>query len=241
MSLLFEDLRRELKGAADSLKAPQMQKYMKSSMPYHGVSAPLVKQICKKLFKEIEFSNFNQWQKQIQEIWDGAKFREERYAAIQLAEHKVSGAFQIPNALKLYEKMIITGAWWDYVDQLASHHVGGLLERFPKEIGPAMLKWSKSENIWKRRTSIICQLGFGKETDLKLLYACIEPSIDSKEFFLRKAIGWALRQYAWVNPREVKRYVRENGDRLSNLSRREALKNLEPSVAADRLQRGHRH
>ncbi len=89
-----------------------------------------------------------------------------------------------------------------------------------------MLAWSKSGNLWKRRTSIICQLGFKENTDLDLLYACIEPSLDSKEFFLRKAIGWALRQYAWTDAAEVKRYVRRNRTRLSGLSQREALKNV---------------
>jgi 3-methyladenine DNA glycosylase AlkD len=89
-----------------------------------------------------------------------------------------------------------------------------------------MLAWSKSDDMWKRRTSIICQLGFKKNTDLDLLYACIEPSLDSKEFFLRKGIGWALRQYAWTDPAEVKRYVRRHKDRLSSLSQREALKNI---------------
>jgi 3-methyladenine DNA glycosylase AlkD len=89
-----------------------------------------------------------------------------------------------------------------------------------------MLSWSKSDDIWKRRTSIICQLGFKAKTDLELLYACIESSIGSREFFLQKAIGWALRQYAWTDPAETERYVRVNRERLSGLSRREALKNI---------------
>ena len=104
--------------------------------------------------------------------------------------------------------------------------VATLLRRYSKPIGRAMRDWSRSENIWKRRTSIICQLGSKKETDLGLLYACIEPSLDSKEFFLSKAIGWALRQYAWTDSDEVRRYVRTNESRLSPLSKREALKNV---------------
>jgi 3-methyladenine DNA glycosylase AlkD len=89
-----------------------------------------------------------------------------------------------------------------------------------------LLSWSTSKDMWKRRTSIICQLGFKEATDLDLLYACIEPSLGSREFFLQKAIGWALRQYAWTDGAEVKRYVRLNNTRLSALSRREAMKNL---------------
>jgi 3-methyladenine DNA glycosylase AlkD len=90
-----------------------------------------------------------------------------------------------------------------------------------------MLQWSRSRNLWKRRSAILCQLSFKNETDLDLLYAAIEPSLGSKEFFLQKAIGWALRQYAWTDPREVRRYVRANADRLSALSKREALKNIQ--------------
>jgi 3-methyladenine DNA glycosylase AlkD len=89
-----------------------------------------------------------------------------------------------------------------------------------------MLAWSRCSDLWKRRTSILCQLLFKEQTDLELLYACIEPSLASREFFLQKAIGWALRQQARTNPSEVKRYVRLNQARLSALSRREALKHL---------------
>ena len=82
------------------------------------------------------------------------------------------------------------------------------------------------DRLWKRRTAILSQLTFKQDTDLDLLYDCIGPSLPSKEFFLRKAIGWALRQYAWIDPAEVERYVREHEDELSPLSRREALKNV---------------
>jgi 3-methyladenine DNA glycosylase AlkD len=89
-----------------------------------------------------------------------------------------------------------------------------------------MRTWSTDPNMWKRRVSIICQLKFKRETDLDLLYANIAPNLAAREFFIRKAIGWALRQYAWTDPREVARYVRANESRLSGLSRREALKNI---------------
>jgi len=91
-----------------------------------------------------------------------------------------------------------------------------------------MSQWSKCDDLWKRRTSILCQLSAKHATDLKLLYDCIEPSLGEKEFFLRKAIGWALRQYAWTDAEEIIRYVKEKGDRLSPLSKKEALKNIEP-------------
>jgi 3-methyladenine DNA glycosylase AlkD len=90
-----------------------------------------------------------------------------------------------------------------------------------------MLQWSRSRNLWKRRSAILCQLSFKTDTNLDLLYAAIEPSLASKEFFLQKAIGWALRQYAWTDSAEVRRYVRANATRLSALSKREALKNIQ--------------
>ena len=128
--------------------------------------------------------------------------------------------------MALYEELIVDGAWWDFVDGIASHRVGPILRAFPAPMKKLMRQWSRCGNIWKRRTAILCQLGFKQETDLKLLYDCIEPSLGEKEFFLRKGIGWALRQYAWTDPDEVIRYVREKGDALSPLSRREALKNV---------------
>jgi 3-methyladenine DNA glycosylase AlkD len=89
-----------------------------------------------------------------------------------------------------------------------------------------MRAWSTDPFLWKRRISIICQLSFKKDTDLDLLYANIEPNLSDREFFIRKAIGWALRQYAWTDPKEVVRYVATHESQLSSLSRREALKNV---------------
>jgi len=219
-------LRAELKRLANKEKAADMQRYMKSSIPYHGVPAPLLRQVFKDVFADLDFADARSWKSEVLHIWRNARFREERYAAIALCESRKADAFQTPDALSLYEEIIVTGAWWDLVDSIASHCVGKLLRRYPARIGRTMRVWSRSSNIWKRRTSIICQLGFKKDTDLELLYACVEPSLESKEFFLRKAIGWALRQYAWTDPREVQRYVRAHEGRLSVLSKREALRNI---------------
>jgi 3-methyladenine DNA glycosylase AlkD len=219
-------LRKTLRQAGDPRKAAAMQAYMKSAMPYHGVPTPRLREIFKTGFADVQFPTAMHWQALVLDFWRNAKFREERYAAMHLAADKRAQAFQTPGAMKLYEEMIVSGAWWDYVDAIASHRVGAILRDYPAPMRRKMLAWSRSTDMWKRRTSIICQLGFKADTDLELLYACIEPSLDSHEFFLRKAIGWALRQYAWTNPSEIKRYVRRNHTRLSGLSRREALKNI---------------
>lgn len=203
-----------------------MQAYMKSAMPYHGVPMPLLRQILKKSFADLQFPTAAHWRLQVLELWRNARFREERYAAMHLAGDVRARAFQTPSAMKIYEELIVSGAWWDYVDDIAAHRVGTILREHPVPMRRKMLSWSKSGDLWKRRTAIICQLGFKDDTDLELLYACIEPSLGSSEFFLRKAIGWALRQYAWTDAGEIRQYVRRNRSRLSALSCREALKNI---------------
>jgi 3-methyladenine DNA glycosylase AlkD len=225
ISLLL-DLRQEFRCVADPSRAPEMQRYMKSAMPYHGVRVPAVRKICKKLFAEVNFASHEDWHKKVLQLWRRAQYREERYAAIALTGVKRAAPFQIPRELPLYEEMIVTGAWWDFVDEIASRRIGPILRAYPSVMRKKMLAWSNSDNLWKRRASILCQLSFKQDTDLDLLFVCIEPSLDSKEFFLQKAIGWALRQYAWTNPDEVRRYVQTHKEQLSSLSRREALKNI---------------
>ena len=116
----------------------------------------------------------------------------------------------------MYEEMIVSGAWWDYVDEIAIRRLGpdaAILRTAARAMRALMLAWSRDPDPWKRRSAIICQVGAKKDTDLGLLYACIEPNLADPEFFLRKGIGWALRAYAWADPAEVARYVaRTRGD-----------------------------
>ena len=198
---------------------------MKSEMPYRGISSPEMRAITKRVFAEHPLATCDKWRAAVLELWRGARFREERYAAIALLADRAHRACRTPDVLPMYEEMITTGAWWDYVDEIA-HHVGDLLRAHPKEMRPVMRRWSTDTDLWKRRVSIICKISFKKETDLKLLYANIEPNVAERNFFIRKAIGWALRAYAWTDPLEVARYVAANESRLSGLSRREALKNI---------------
>jgi 3-methyladenine DNA glycosylase AlkD len=122
--------------------------------------------------------------------------------------------------------MIVTGAWWDLVDALATKRLGEVLRNEAVPMRRAMRAWSRSDDLWKRRSSILCQNSFRKDTELEFLFACIEPSLGSKEFFLNKAIGWALRAYAWTDAKPVMAYVEANRARLAPLSIREALKNV---------------
>ncbi len=225
MSKLANTIRRELAGAANPEKAPGMQAYMKSVMPYRGVKMPQLRAICKRVFAEHALASCEEWQAAVLELWRGAKFREERYAAMELAGQKRYAEYRTPNVMPMFEEMIVAGAWWDYVDEVA-HLVGQLLRANRKQMRPVMRAWSTDENLWKRRVSIICQISFKRDTDLTLLYANIKPNLADRDFFIRKAIGWALRAYAWTDPDEVARYVRAHEAQLSGLSRREALKNI---------------
>jgi 3-methyladenine DNA glycosylase AlkD len=221
---LLLGVRHALANAADASRAAAMKAYMKSVMPYHGVPMPRVRAICKQAFAPLSFPTRATWEREVRALWTGARFREERYAAVALTAVRAARPYQTPEAIPLYEMMITSGAWWDLVDELATNRVGAILHTHQQPTRPLMRRWSKDADMWKRRTSIICQTRARAETDLDLLYACIEPSIASREFFLRKAIGWALREYAHVDPQEVARYVRRNESRLSGLSKREALK-----------------
>jgi 3-methyladenine DNA glycosylase AlkD len=218
-------MRSALAAAADPDRAPRMQAYMKSEMPYRGIAAPDMRVITKRIFAEHPLHSCEEWRAAVLELWRGARFREERYAAIELVALRRHRDCRTPDVLPMYEEMIVTGAWWDYVDEM-SNHVGNLLRSHPEQMRPLMRAWSTDKNLWKRRVSIICQISFKKETDLGLLYANIEPNVTERNFFIRKAIGWALRSYAWTDPKEVTRYVAANETRLSALSRREALKNI---------------
>jgi 3-methyladenine DNA glycosylase AlkD len=222
---LVRAVRRALAEAADPTKAPAMQAYMKSAMPYRGVSAPVLKQLCRDTFKAHRLATAAEWQRVALDLWRNAGFREERYAAVLLTQARMYRDFQTFSSVPMLEEMIVTGAWWDFVDTLAGYNLGDILRAEPRRMKPLMRRWARDTDMWKRRSAILCQLKFKRETDLALLYDCIEPNLSHKDFFIRKAIGWALRQYAWTDPKEVRRYVKVNTDRLSPLSVREALKN----------------
>lgn len=221
---LGKAIRLALQEVAEPAKAPQMQAYMKSTMPFLGVQAGPRRAALRKVFAEQRIDTAPEWRRAVLTLWREAEYREERYAAIELTGFRYYREFQTLYTVPMYEEMIVTGAWWDLVDELATHRIGALLAAFPDSMRPLMLEWAREEDLWKRRTAILSQNRFKERTDTALLYACIEPSLSDNDFFARKAIGWALREFAKTNPHEVVRYVRTKG--ITGLSRREALKNL---------------
>ena len=196
---------------------------MKSAMPYLGVSAPMTRQITRRAAAKFPPTDVADLAASATELWRGARFREERYAATELTGLRIAlGRLEL---LALCQEMIVTGAWWDHVDAV-SHRIGALLRAHAAELVPLISEWSVDPDTWLRRTSIICQLGFADRTDTELLTEVIEPNLADKEFFIRKAIGWALRDYARTDPEWVRAFVAAHSAAISPLSRREALKHL---------------
>lgn len=223
-------VRRRIAEVADPGRAPRMQAYMRSSMPYRGVTSVPLRALCRKVYDAHPLPDRASWESCVRTLWDDAGYREERYAAMALTSHRLYRAHQDPETLGLYRHLVVSGAWWDFVDSLASHNVGAILATHPLDVTPTMRAWAVDDDLWLRRTAILCQLQRQEATDVDLLRATLEVNLEGSrfgsEFFVRKAVGWALRQHARVDPDWVRAFVARHQDRLSGLSRREALKHL---------------
>jgi 3-methyladenine DNA glycosylase AlkD len=216
-------IRTGLRQLAQPDRAPQMQAYMKSAMPYLGIRIPQVRALVRAEARAHPPDTTESLVATARALWDDAAFREERYAATQLAGAPAVRSLRQPQLIHFYADLIVSGAWWDHVDEL-SHRVGELLRDHPTQIRPVVARWQRSPDRWLRRASIICQLGARQRTDLDLLATAIEANAEDRDFFVRKAIGWALRDYARTDPDWVRGFVARH--ELSPLSVREAVKHL---------------
>ena len=219
-------IRAALRAAADPERAPQQQAYMKSEMPFLGVAVPQCRRIAASAFRVHPLTDPDAWEAAILGLWRRAAFREERYAAVELLNLPRCSRWIEPRRVPLIEELVVTGAWWDYVDAIAGRAVGAMLAAHPRTTKTLLRGWARSDNVWKRRTAILAQLRSKRATDRKLLSDVIEPSIGEREFFLRKGIGWALREFSKTDPDWVTEFIAAHGG-LSGLSRSEALKHLE--------------
>jgi 3-methyladenine DNA glycosylase AlkD len=191
---------------------------MKSEMLFLGVRVPDARAVAKREAKGTDAATLRA---AALELWDHAAFREERYAAMALlALRPLRGDDSL---IPIVEHLVRTGRWWDFTDELA-HRLADLHDARPAETAALVRRWANDGDFWIRRIAILSQLGRGDRVDPRLLADTIEPNLDDPEFFLRKAIGWALREYARVAPEWVRTYADEHA--LSPLSRREALKHL---------------
>jgi 3-methyladenine DNA glycosylase AlkD len=224
---LLDAIRAGLRSGANPERAIGQQRYMKSDMPFLGLTSPRRHELLAPLLADpaLRIDSRPAWERSIRELWDGAQFREDRYAALALLRHRTYRPWRDPDVMPLVEHIVVTGAWWDHVDEVGNV-VGEVLLLDPEVEGLRMRAWSEREDLWLRRCAITSQLRHRDRTDTTLLEDVIEPNLDDREFFIRKAIGWALRQHARTDPRWVLDFVDRHGERLSGLSRREALKHL---------------
>ncbi|WP_370452205.1 DNA alkylation repair protein [Cohnella sp. AR92] len=198
-----------------------MEAYMRDQYPFLGLKQPVRMALTRDFLSENGAPSGNELIRVSSELWELPE-REFQYTAIVLLEKKRKQA--VPEFLSLYEKLIVSKSWWDTVDIIASKLVGQLFRNDPELARRTVPSWISSDNKWLRRTALLFQLTYKERTDAEWLFALIRECAHEKEFFIRKAIGWALREYAKTDAAAVRSFVA--GTTLSGLSAREALKHI---------------
>ncbi len=230
MSGLADEIRAGLAARADAARAPAMQAYMKSAMPFLGVATPARRAWVKEAMQGRECGDAAALGALMLALWRPATHREERYAALDLLHlprhRKLLGLSHLPVLLE----MLDSGRWWDFNDEISGLALPLLLQRHPAEMKPLLREWARGDALWLRRAAMLAQRRLkGDAFDAVLLYDCILPSLRGAtplagEFFITKGMGWALRERAYRAPDEVRAFCREYAERLSPLTRREALR-----------------
>ena len=213
----------ELAAAANPEKAGPMAAYMKTDDPFYGVQKQARTAIFKEMGRRFPIDDGEEYEEAVQELW-ALPHREEKYLALAVATG--FRRFITFERIDLYRRLIVEGAWWDFVDEIAGRAVGIVWLDDRSRTTPLMRSWIDDPDMWLRRTAIIGQLKHKDETDRDLLFDFCLRRADETEFFIRKAIGWALREYAKTAPDAVRRFTDAYRDHLSGLSYREATKHL---------------
>ncbi|MBL8919910.1 MAG: DNA alkylation repair protein [Myxococcaceae bacterium] len=206
-------------------KAEGMRAYLKSSMPCLGVQVPVARKVARELFDE-PFESLEALSAHVLLLWNGARYREERFVALNVLRLRPHRRWLTAKAAPLLETLIRSGAWWDLVDELATHVVATALENDPVGMTKVVRRWAASGELWLQRAALVCQVLRHEATDLELLAYAIERAVDGKDFFLRKGIGWAMRAVGRDRPEVVRAWLERWRGRLSRLSVREASKAL---------------
>ncbi|HYA34770.1 MAG TPA: DNA alkylation repair protein [Candidatus Binataceae bacterium] len=221
---IIDFVRDSLAARADPKKAAEMAAYMKTSMPFYGVAKPLRADIERAIKRIFAPATRRECERAVMGLWR-LEHREEKYLAISVA--RMYPEFIAPESLKIYERMIREGGWWDFVDEIASKLVGAVLLENRPLVAPIMDRWIRDDDLWIRRAAILSQIGHKAATDHAQLFGYCTLCAGENEFFVRKAIGWALRQYSYTAPDRVRAFVRANRTHLSPLSYREAMRVIE--------------
>jgi len=218
-----------LKPRRDATAAAELSAYLKigeraDRSPPMGVRKDVLKELYRELKARFRPSDEGELLAQMEALWQ-PPWREPKYAAIEHArafENKLLG----PAALPLLERTIRSGAWWDLVDGLAAWLVGSIYLRHRKPIRSTLDRWRTDDDLWLRRSVLLAHLKHKDETDARALFADVEALMHEKEFFIRKAIGWVLRDYSYAAPDAVKAFLVAHRNELSGLSFREGAKQL---------------
>jgi 3-methyladenine DNA glycosylase AlkD len=221
MHLSIQPLSQQLQTVANADKAAGAKAYMKNHFEFLGIGMPERRRICKAWIKETVLKDTTDLENLAKALWQMAE-REYQYCAIELlAYHK---KLWNENIISLFEYCITHKSWWDTVDFIATECLGPYFQMFPMHTASDTCRWNESDNMWLQRSSLLFQKNYKKNTDTALLSKYINHLSHSKEFFICKAIGWALREYAKTYPQWVAEFVRTHS--RSPLSQREALKHI---------------
>ena len=199
-----------------------MENYMKNNFSFLGIKTEKRRAIFKSIYEQNKAEIKSNFRTIAWELFQ-MKEREFHQVAIDLLVKEYKKNFVIED-IKLIEKLIITNSWWDSVDTIAKYLLGGYLQQFPLETLKVIERFSNSKNMWLNRSAILFQLSYKEKTNFEILISECEKHKHSNEFFIQKAIGWALRDYSRFNPSGVTAYV--NSTNLKPLSSREALRLL---------------
>ena len=205
----------------DEEYAEWSKNYLRNQFEFLGIRAPIRRKLTSQFIKDNGLPDKDCLQAVIYFLWDMPEREFQKGALDLLAKSKKTLG---PEDIPWLSNLIVKKSWWDTVDELAPHSIGSIFLAHPEIISSYADKWIEDENIWLQRTAIIYQLFYKDKTDVERLYRYILRRADSNEFFVQKAIGWALRQYAKTNPDAVMSFVSTHS--LKPLSRREALKHF---------------
>ena len=192
---------------------------MKNKFLFLGIQSPTRTELNKTISEKYGALDIVNLESVVQELWNSPE-REYQYLAMVLIDENKKNL--TPSHLEFILELIKSKSWWDSIDALAPNFIGGILSNYPELRDEYISDWTKSDNIWINRTAILFQLKYKQETDFYLLKEVIEVLKTKNEFFVKKAIGWALREYSKTEPDLVKSYIKSA--RLQSLSEKEGLK-----------------
>lgn len=220
---ITQELADFLSKYANAKDAPAMKAYMRNQFEFLGLKKDLREATCKTFWQNRPAPTVQELQDLITEFWN-SPYRELQHHGLELMGKYVKKMDS--TWLPFLEGLILKKSWWDTVDFIAPKLIGGILLKEPDLIPSYTEKWIDSDNFWLQRTAIIFQLKYKTKTNQKLLFDYILSRADSKEFFVRKASGWALREYSKTNPNAVMAFVEKHKDILSSLTYKEAVKRI---------------